>query len=433
MSHANGTLLVTIVEGRNLKDEDIVDKNDAYVELCVNEDYKQRTTTIQSSKNPTWNQKFIFYLKKCEDNLYVHVYDEDDGVKDPIGSASIDLKKHVFDKTGYDAWIKLPAIPGVRSKGEIHVILKHSTMMSYSRNNVVHGTTHYCCSSGKTISLVLFGVAVIYLGYSFIPTGSQGYFIDVFEAQRDKTASPLHRTLGFIRCNKLQRENIPLMEKYRPFFAELHYSMPNYTAEITYTADGVISEKTPYHAAWIRPFRFDDMNPDRIWFPVTTKIPFICIPVTTVPQWDLGLLHFAKQVKNETAKTYPNRFVMDDNIFCRSWADIYYIPRRFFNDFIDLTKISYTTDLHHETAVPTMINIIDLTRRLTPFHTVVDPLADCWGHCCESDAVPANLVERRCGHKIDLSNVTLRKSFSDVLDLEIAFLKRISPNKSTWF
>ena len=59
MSHANGTLLVKIVEGRNLKDKDIVDKNDAYVELCVNEDYKQRTTTIQSSKNPTWNQKFI--------------------------------------------------------------------------------------------------------------------------------------------------------------------------------------------------------------------------------------------------------------------------------------------------------------------------------------------------------------------------------------
>ena len=119
--------------------------------------------------------------------------------------------------------------------------------------------------------------------------------------------------------------------------------------------------------------------------------------------------------------------------FFYSWADIYYIPRRFFNDFIDLAKISYTIGLHHETAVPTMINIIDLTRRLTPFHTVVDPLADCWGHCCQSDTVPANLVERRCGHKIDLSNITLRKSFSDVLDLEIAFLKRISPNKSTWF
>ena len=58
MSHSHGTLEVTIVEGRNLKDEDIVGKNDAYVEIYLDKDYKQRTTTIQDSNNPTWNQKF---------------------------------------------------------------------------------------------------------------------------------------------------------------------------------------------------------------------------------------------------------------------------------------------------------------------------------------------------------------------------------------
>ncbi|UJR09073.1 hypothetical protein I4U23_013320 [Adineta vaga] len=125
MSHAQGTLTVTIVEGRNLKDEDTFGKNDAYVEIYVNEDYKQRTTTIQNTNNPTWNQKFTFYLKKGEDDLHLHVYDEDVGDKDSVGSAKIDLKKHVFGKNRYDQWVKLPAMLGLRSNGEIHVIIEH--------------------------------------------------------------------------------------------------------------------------------------------------------------------------------------------------------------------------------------------------------------------------------------------------------------------
>jgi Ca2+-dependent lipid-binding protein len=51
-------LEVTIVEGRNLKDEDVIGKNDAYVELYLDKDYKQRTTTIKNSNNPVWNEKF---------------------------------------------------------------------------------------------------------------------------------------------------------------------------------------------------------------------------------------------------------------------------------------------------------------------------------------------------------------------------------------
>ena len=69
---------------------------------------------------------FSSYLKNGEDNLFLYIYDKDNGDTDPIGSASIDLRKHVFGRTGYEAWIKLPAIPDVRSKGEIHVILEHS-------------------------------------------------------------------------------------------------------------------------------------------------------------------------------------------------------------------------------------------------------------------------------------------------------------------
>ncbi len=55
---AHGTLEVTIVAARNLKDEDIVGQNDAYVELYLEKGYKQKTTIVKDSNSPTWNQKF---------------------------------------------------------------------------------------------------------------------------------------------------------------------------------------------------------------------------------------------------------------------------------------------------------------------------------------------------------------------------------------
>jgi Ca2+-dependent lipid-binding protein len=58
MGNAQGNLEVTIVDGRNLKDEDIVGKNDAYVEVYLDKNYKQRTKTVQNSNNPTWIEKF---------------------------------------------------------------------------------------------------------------------------------------------------------------------------------------------------------------------------------------------------------------------------------------------------------------------------------------------------------------------------------------
>jgi Ca2+-dependent lipid-binding protein len=58
MSNSGGTIEVTIVEGRDLKDEDIVGQNDAYVEVYLDKKYKQRTTTVKNSNNPTWNEKF---------------------------------------------------------------------------------------------------------------------------------------------------------------------------------------------------------------------------------------------------------------------------------------------------------------------------------------------------------------------------------------
>lgn len=53
-----GNLRVTVVEGRNLRDEDAVGQNDAFIELYFDKKYKQRTTTIKDNNSPTWNETF---------------------------------------------------------------------------------------------------------------------------------------------------------------------------------------------------------------------------------------------------------------------------------------------------------------------------------------------------------------------------------------
>lgn len=58
MSETGSTLRVTIIEGRQLKDADIVGQNDAFVEVYLDKKYKQRTKTIQNSNNPVWNETF---------------------------------------------------------------------------------------------------------------------------------------------------------------------------------------------------------------------------------------------------------------------------------------------------------------------------------------------------------------------------------------
>ncbi len=65
------------------------------------------------------------HLQKHQDHLHIHVYDDDVVGRDSIGSAKIDLKKHVFGKGRYQDWVKLPAHLGLGSHGEVHLIIEH--------------------------------------------------------------------------------------------------------------------------------------------------------------------------------------------------------------------------------------------------------------------------------------------------------------------
>ncbi|CAF3338540.1 unnamed protein product [Rotaria sp. Silwood1] len=117
-----GTLEVIVVEGRELKDRDIVGQNDAYIEIYTEKKYKQRTKTISNTNNPVWNERFTFNVHKGDDTIHFDVYDADVVGKDAIGSCKVKLK-HVFDDGKFDEWVKLPAMLGLSSNGQIHIIM----------------------------------------------------------------------------------------------------------------------------------------------------------------------------------------------------------------------------------------------------------------------------------------------------------------------
>lgn len=109
-------------------------------------------------------------------------------------------------------------------------------------------------------------------------------------------------------------------------------------------------------------------------------------------------------------------------ILLRRWSDIYYIPKHFFHDFINLGNVFHAVDSFHEVAIPTMIHIIDLTYQLTPFHSVITRLGDCWGNCCKNGSTPADIQWERCGHRIDLSDENLKRTLVKILDASAQYL-----------
>ncbi|CAG8450097.1 11717_t:CDS:2 [Racocetra fulgida] len=72
--------------------EDIIGKSDPYIELWLDKNYKQKTTTKNNTVNPTYNETFTFLSN-------IH--------------------------NGYaDEWVNLPAMLGLMSKGKVHLILE---------------------------------------------------------------------------------------------------------------------------------------------------------------------------------------------------------------------------------------------------------------------------------------------------------------------
>jgi hypothetical protein len=105
-------------------------------------------------------------------------------------------------------------------------------------DNLEQNETYHPCLNRKRLLIFILVSILLYIFYSFVPRKNQLPCITVVDIKEKKSISPFHRTLGFIRWNSAHPDRIPIMEKYRPFFANLHYSMPDYTSKLNYTADG---------------------------------------------------------------------------------------------------------------------------------------------------------------------------------------------------
>ena len=73
-----------------------------------------------------------------------------------------------------------------------------------------------------------------------------------------------------------------------------------------------------------------------------------------------------------------------------------------------------------------MINIIDLTYRLTPYHSVVTRIGDCWGDCCTNGAKPEDFERKRCSHRIDLTQTHMKDTLIRILELGARYLNKTS-------
>jgi Ca2+-dependent lipid-binding protein len=125
-----GTLLLIIVDGRNLKDmvfslalylykassyntlQDLVGKMDPYVtfQLAAGANVRARwrcKTHTGGGKTPSWNDRHSFDVVDGDDRIQAQCYDEDHGSSDDlIGMVSIDLNP-VFDSGIRDEWFPL--------------------------------------------------------------------------------------------------------------------------------------------------------------------------------------------------------------------------------------------------------------------------------------------------------------------------------------
>ncbi|OBZ87144.1 Synaptotagmin-5 [Choanephora cucurbitarum] len=121
-SAPRGLLTVNVIEARNLHKEDLGGHNDPYVELWLDEDYKQRSDEVKNTENPVWNQTFTFNIEEgsSKHKLYLKVLDKDIAGHDKIGEAKLDVAP-AFKGELIDTWVKLPAMLGLSSHGEVHV------------------------------------------------------------------------------------------------------------------------------------------------------------------------------------------------------------------------------------------------------------------------------------------------------------------------
>ncbi|KAK2624938.1 hypothetical protein QTJ16_005307 [Diplocarpon rosae] len=273
-------------------------------------------------------------------------------------------------------------------------------------------------------------------------------------AEIDTLHSPFNSTIAFVRWNSHHEERVPLIKKYEPFFHTLHFSMPSYidsplktefqnlthdnwgdglfpyvqiARTMRYILDQPKNESLPsnqsaaditglfnfHFDAWVNPMDFAEEDYTKMWMAISRHgdgigggPTFVCMTkrerfggwqgLLGDRNWHYALLHALSDL--EAAGT---DFRFNPREWCVGWSDVYYIPRHLWTDYIYLATIFGSRGVFHELAIPTIIHIIDQTRRQRELSSIVNWLGDCYGGCCSEGATLDDLLEHRCGHKLN--------------------------------
>ena len=274
--------------------------------------------------------------------------------------------------------------------------------------------------------------------------------------------SPFKNSLAYVRWASHRPERMPLLRKYAPFFHDLHFSMPGYVKDrpagfINLTHDSYESPDVLFYNplaetmqlilqapagnpeaeingimnfhfdTWIDPLDFAGENLNLIWQAISSNPRSECMKsLARYPDyWGWGPKHRLHDQGQKAVKALASMdlgYNVDVDEWCVGWSDIYFIPRRFFADFIYLSNIFAAYQVFHEVAVPTIIHIIDRTRRAHPSRSVVNHIGDCYGSCCSAGAHLHDVLDKRCGHRLDYMNAMVIDATYERLDREAAML-----------
>ncbi|KUJ08723.1 uncharacterized protein LY89DRAFT_325089 [Mollisia scopiformis] len=258
--------------------------------------------------------------------------------------------------------------------------------------------------------------------------------------------SPFNSTVAYIRFNSWRLERLELLDKYKPFFHSVHYSMPNITEGgpdfvntthdnwenqlVMYipmartmqhildqppdSPDAKIKGIIYYHFdVWIDPMDFSDEDFSKIWIArsrsdngegggptsvcMTHRSRFLAWPgMHADKNW-----HYSILLALQALKKADTDFKFDDEEWCTGWSDIYYIPRHLWPDYIFLSAFFGAFDSFHEMTIPTMVHILDQSRRKKPYTSIINWIGDCYGGCCNRGGDLHSFVNHRCGHALN--------------------------------
>lgn len=121
-------VVIRVLEAYGLQKSDVLTQSDPLVVAKFKglRLTSARTTAINNTSNPVWNQELILSPKKIDEILLLKVYDKDIGKNDLLGYAEIPLSTY-FGEGMKDMWLQLVKKKGLIKKqfisvpGHLHV------------------------------------------------------------------------------------------------------------------------------------------------------------------------------------------------------------------------------------------------------------------------------------------------------------------------